>query len=753
MLGGFLLASIVDKRSLKGIKMNLPDNRKLRIKNNLIPGQLAAFFTAILLALFTLTPLYPAQTSDSEQGEIYYNPEEPSSVLSAALEYFFRENDEKAEELFLQYISMHGEEEVPLRYLTEISISRKDFTTAEKYILKALRIEPKDITLLGLAGHIYINQDRLDDAIEVYYKISELDPANIESLYTLAQIYQHQKKDSTAAIYYKKMALAAEREHGYTQALLTAYVQLANYYYNIANFPTALFYYNKSVELNPKNRDALFIQGELYKLSGQFEKCAQVMHGLLAGDQYNVEVLQSLAESVFVLQRIDARAVIQQYHRVSENPLDDVYIAMELYYDKKYEEAVELFNAVLSDTPNRLSAHIGIYQAGRHLKDADPQKLKEEAYKIATLAHRVGAEYIALKYMHEVFRYLDKEGKGDDIETFLYYNTDNYPGVKVEGVISDLIESYMMTAYIHDARGSMRLSNAYRLRANQFLGKLIRLYDANPELFQDYEGEKLSKKKYENRYEWYKSQKAEVLINYSWQNYFFQQSKKGDPDLIPYMDEVIGLTPEDSRGYFVKGLILYSQDEKVYAKEANLLFQKSLETFQEFNKGEPPPEYYFYLGVTNEKIGKFDEMEKNLIAALEAAPENPIFLNYLGYHYSQKDMKLDIALRYIKKALDIDPENSAFLDSLGWIYYKMGDYEEALGHLLLAKTLADKEDRNDAVVSFHIAETYYQLGFFQQAKRFYLEALEHKEDASEDLNEAMIQQKIRDIDDKKENSN
>ena len=163
------------------------------------------------------------------------------------------------------------------------------------------------------------------------------------------------------------------------------------------------------------------------------------------------------------------------------------------------------------------------------------------------------------------------------------------------------------------------------------------------------------------------------------------------------------------------------------------------------NQKTAPANYYFYLGLANDKLNKFDKMVQYLKRAIEMDPYNPAYLNYLGYMYSLKNLNLENALEYVSRALEDEPENDAYLDTLGWIYFKMAKYEEGLGQLLVAKTLSEKKGHVDPVIDFHIAETYLKLGNLNQALRFYKTTLENISNASEPMDKKYIEVQIKKI--------
>ena len=73
----------------------------------------------------------------------------------------------------------------------------------------------------------------------------------------------------------------------------------------------------------------------------------------------------------------------------------------------------------------------------------------------------------------------------------------------------------------------------------------------------------------------------------------------------------------------------------------------------------------------------------------------------------------------IERALKIDPENGAYLDSLGWIYFKQGQYEDALKYLQEADNYL-----KDPIILEHLGDVYYKMDKRAEAKKFWFKSLE-----------------------------
>ena len=67
--------------------------------------------------------------------------------------------------------------------------------------------------------------------------------------------------------------------------------------------------------------------------------------------------------------------------------------------------------------------------------------------------------------------------------------------------------------------------------------------------------------------------------------------------------------------------------------------------------------------------------------ALQLDPQNAAAMNYLGYSYAERGVRLDEAEDLLQRAVKLDPENGAYWDSLGWIHFKQGKFSDAQANL------------------------------------------------------------------------
>ena len=122
--------------------------------------------------------------------------------------------------------------------------------------------------------------------------------------------------------------------------------------------------------------------------------------------------------------------------------------------------------------------------------------------------------------------------------------------------------------------------------------------------------------------------------------------------------------------------------------------------------------YLFELGRVQERAGQFDEGIRTFEKLLSVDPEYTLALNYLGYLFADKGIRLDESLAMLKKAVDKEPQNGAFLDSLGWVYFRLGDLEKAEHYIERAAQL----EQENAVIIEHLGDVAEALGKIEKAK-------------------------------------
>jgi tetratricopeptide (TPR) repeat protein len=122
-------------------------------------------------------------------------------------------------------------------------------------------------------------------------------------------------------------------------------------------------------------------------------------------------------------------------------------------------------------------------------------------------------------------------------------------------------------------------------------------------------------------------------------------------------------------------------------------------------------ELMFRRGSALERLGKVDEAAAVFDAILKIRPDDANTLNYLGYMYADKGIRLPEARKMLERAVALDPQNGAYLDSLGWVCFRMDDLREAEKFLSRAAARIPA----DATVQEHLGDLEARRGQMAEA--------------------------------------
>jgi tetratricopeptide (TPR) repeat protein len=130
-------------------------------------------------------------------------------------------------------------------------------------------------------------------------------------------------------------------------------------------------------------------------------------------------------------------------------------------------------------------------------------------------------------------------------------------------------------------------------------------------------------------------------------------------------------------------------------------------------------------GVAYERMNKWPEAQADLQAALDARPDEPELLNYLGYSLIDRGERLKDAMAMVEKAVAANPRSGAMIDSLGWAYYRQGDYKKAVEKLEQAVEF----EAGDPDINNHLGDAYWKAGRRDEAQFQWRRVLTLKPDA------------------------
>ncbi len=121
---------------------------------------------------------------------------------------------------------------------------------------------------------------------------------------------------------------------------------------------------------------------------------------------------------------------------------------------------------------------------------------------------------------------------------------------------------------------------------------------------------------------------------------------------------------------------------------------------------------HYYRGIALERSGQWERAEKDLLTALDLQPEQPYVMNYLAYSWVEQKTHLEDAQKLLVRAVELRPKDGYITDSLGWVYYRLGNYVDAVTYLERAVELRPQ----DPVINDHLGDAYWKVGRRQEAR-------------------------------------
>ena len=141
-------------------------------------------------------------------------------------------------------------------------------------------------------------------------------------------------------------------------------------------------------------------------------------------------------------------------------------------------------------------------------------------------------------------------------------------------------------------------------------------------------------------------------------------------------------------------------------------------------------------GVAYERIGKWKNAEKDLLASLKAEPDQAYVINYLAYSWIEQGVKIEESLEMLEKANKLRSNDPYIIDSLGWALFKLKRYKESKGYLQTAVNLMP----GDPIVNDHFGDVLWKIGNEIQARYYWNYVLNLKK--AEDNLKKIVKEKL-----------
>ncbi len=528
----------------------------------------------------------------------------------------------------------------------------------------ALKKNPADLNALRILGRIYtrligdtrqqrINEDMVKKAIEQYERITKLDPKDKDAWLLLGRLYKLAQHSVESEDAYKKVL---ELDDGNEDAL----IGLAMVYADLGDHARSAEMLQKVTGKNPSVRTLSFLAGN-YEQMRQFGLAAEAYRRALDLAPGNSEIKRAVAEN--------------------------------LLRDGRDEEALKYFQELAEENPKDYRAQLRLSQVYRQ------QRKMKESWEALEKAKLAKPDDLEIQY-HEV-NLLEADGKTD----------------KAIDALKAILESTQKATYSRGEQSNRAI----------FLERLALLYR--------------SAEQYEASVETYRQVEAldpEAAARVAANIADTLRQAKEFPRALEEIERAYKKFPNDRMVAIVRASVLADigetdkamaaakqlgergSDRETYLAQAQIyeklrrydLMKKVLDEAEKLSTtDEEKATVLFMRGAMHERMKNYDQSEAAFRKVLELDPDNASAMNYLGYMFADRNVRLDEAHRLISKALEYEPHNGAYLDSLGWVYYRMGRLQEAEEYL---KRAVQRVSR-DPIVHDHLGDVYFSQGKLREA--------------------------------------
>lgn len=182
-------------------------------------------------------------------------------------------------------------------------------------------------------------------------------------------------------------------------------------------------------------------------------------------------------------------------------------------------------------------------------------------------------------------------------------------------------------------------------------------------------------------------------------------------DAIEHLREASRLNPKQPESHIVLGLSHFQSEQ----------YEPSLQAFLEGIRYNPDnADLHFNAGTVYDKLNRFDDVVTSMQTTLTLDPHHADALNYLGYSYAERGVKIEEAITLTKQAVALRPTNGYYVDSLAWAFFKKGLLAEALTEMKRAVALVG----DDPVIYEHLGEIFIKQQHLSDGREALLHSLE-----------------------------
>src|SRR5437763_3522643 len=362
--------------------------------------------------------------------------------------------------------------------------NKNDYVTkAIQHYREALQLDPTANIVFEELTDLYIQTNRLADAVSQAEDMLRQNPENLDARRMLGRIYTRMiPENQPGRVDERYVRRAIEQYETITQKDpkdADSWVMLGRLYQVSNKSPEAEKAFNAALEADPENEEALTGLAKLYTDLGDTTRAAEKLK-LLASKAPNERTLAMLAQQYEDLNKFkEAADVLRKLHdEAPDNPKIAAALARDLMFSDQLDEALKIFQQLAEADPKDWQAQLNMAEiyGAKH----DLVKARQSLEK----AKQLNGENLEIRYQE--VKLLENEGKNDaalaalksmldDTQRRTYSEAESRARSRIVdeyGILSRSVEKYPQAIEAfrqlaalggeYAARGSLQIIDTYR---------------------------------------------------------------------------------------------------------------------------------------------------------------------------------------------------------------------------------------------------------------------------------------------------
>lgn len=518
----------------------------------------------------------------------------------------------------------------------------RNFDEAKTEIDKVLINEPENVDILNELGWLYYNNNKYEDAVNIFSKVLSIDKKNNDALlWKITSLRQLKKFD----LLKKEIEIALEIAPNHVEILN----EVGWFYYFQKDYQKSQEIFKKVLSLDPENEYATKWRIISLRLLRQFDEAKKLLE--------------------------DSKLRLPNY---KELQIQEANINLDIH---NYEKAIAIFNEILKLDDKNEEAYTGLILANQLAKNiSETEKIIDEA--LSKLPYNSRVLYQTYWFYNEqgnykkADEYISEAIKVDPNWTILYINraevlnklNKNYDAIQI---IQYVLDTYPEDLELHEGVGWYYLSRNQALKARNEFEFILSKQSNNVFGINGIGGSYFYQGLYNKAEDYFRQaveldQKNPVFYNnLGWAILRQNDASKLD-EAQKYANKAIELDPIYDSAIGCLGVIAFKKGNLLESED---YFLRSIQLST--SRGS-----YTDLGALYAQTGRYEDAEANLLKSIQFNRNDERAYIELGNLYLKQERIKD-AIKQFQFSKAIAPRNSKTHNALAIALNQDGNFKEA----------------------------------------------------------------------------